>query len=100
MASYEDFAKFCNVSIKESLPEAARNVLLRHYGNNNEMSEIDLLAGGILETPAPGAALGPTLACILTMQFIKTRNSDRFWYENDIPPGSFDKGKHSLILNF
>jgi hypothetical protein len=32
---------------------------------------------------------GPTLTCLLAIQFSNLRNSDRFWYENDLPPSSF-----------
>lgn len=48
--------------------------------------DIDLLVGGMLETPNTGAAVGPTFECLLKKQFVTMRNSDRFWYENDIPP--------------
>ncbi|KAL0122530.1 hypothetical protein PUN28_007320 [Cardiocondyla obscurior] len=50
------------------------------------VEDVDLLVGGILETPATGVAVGPTFECLLKKQFITIRNSDRFWYENDIPP--------------
>lgn len=52
------------------------------------VKDIDLLLGGILEVPSEGAAVGPTFVCLLREQLIKLRNSDRFWYENDIPPSS------------
>ncbi|KRT83256.1 peroxidase [Oryctes borbonicus] len=50
--------------------------------------DIDLLAGGLLEKPNPGAAIGPTFSCLLEKQFVLLRQSDRFWYENDLPPSS------------
>lgn len=50
--------------------------------------DIDLLAGALLETPALGTVFGPTLSCLLSLQFANLRSSDRFWYENDIPPSS------------
>ncbi|KOX68884.1 Peroxidasin [Melipona quadrifasciata] len=52
----------------------------------SQVEDIDLLLGGILETPRNGATVGPTFECLLKRQFVKMRNSDRFWYENDIPP--------------
>lgn len=65
-------------------PKDAR-LLQKIYSN---VEDIDLLLGGILEVPSEGAAVGPTFVCLLREQLIKLRNSDRFWYENDIPPSS------------
>lgn len=56
----------------------------------SRVEDIDLLLGGILEIPRRGATVGPTFECLLKRQFIKTRNSDRFWYENDIPPSGLN----------
>ncbi|EFN77155.1 uncharacterized protein LOC105189890 isoform X2 [Harpegnathos saltator] len=50
------------------------------------LEDVDLLVGGILETPVNGAAVGPTFECLLKKQLVTMRKSDRFWYENDIPP--------------
>ncbi|XP_011700902.1 PREDICTED: uncharacterized protein LOC105457760 isoform X2 [Wasmannia auropunctata] len=63
-------------------PEHAR-LLSTIYAN---VEDVDLLVGGILEIPATGVAVGPTFECLLKKQFVTMRNSDRFWYENDIPP--------------
>lgn len=49
-----------------------------------------MIAGGLSETPSPGAVFGPTLSCLLAIQFTSLRNSDRFWYENDLPPSSLN----------
>jgi peroxidase len=38
--------------------------------------------------PSLGAVFGPTLTCLLAVQFANLRVSDRFWYENDLPPSS------------
>ncbi|CAG2067223.1 unnamed protein product, partial [Timema podura] len=65
------------------------NTLRETYSSNLE--DVDLIVGGSLETPVYGAVLGPTLVCVLAHQFAKVRNSDRFWYENDIPPSSFNR---------
>lgn len=51
-------------------------------------ADIDLLAGVLSERPALGTVFGPTLSCMLALQFANLRNGDRFWYENDIPPSS------------
>ncbi|XP_063825039.1 heme peroxidase 2 [Ostrinia nubilalis] len=51
--------------------------------------DVELLFGGAMEKPATGAVVGHTLACVLALQFANLKKSDRFWYENDIPPSSF-----------
>lgn len=47
------------------------------------VDNVDLFAGGILETPLPGAVLGPTFSCLVATQFRNLRRGDRFWYENE-----------------
>lgn len=42
----------------------------------------------MLEEPQGDALFGPTLTCLFALQFMKFRDSDRFWYENDLPPSS------------
>ncbi|VVC36103.1 Hypothetical protein CINCED_3A021410 [Cinara cedri] len=56
-------------------------------------SDMDLLTGGLLETPLQGAVFGPTFSCLLANQFSLIKNSDRFWYENDFPPSTYSKGQ-------
>ncbi|KAJ8915169.1 hypothetical protein NQ315_000421 [Exocentrus adspersus] len=50
--------------------------------------DIDLLVGGLLEIPVPGTVVGPTFNCLLREQFQLLKETDRFWYENDLPPSS------------
>ncbi|XP_022188065.2 peroxidase-like protein isoform X2 [Nilaparvata lugens] len=67
-----------------------RKLLAELYKNPND---VDLLVGGMVERVLPGSLMGPTFTCILANQFTKLRESDRYWYENDIPPTSFSKGQ-------
>ncbi|XP_078034406.1 uncharacterized protein LOC144468658 [Augochlora pura] len=63
----------------------------------SDVEDVDLLLGGILEIPARGAVVGPTFECLLKRQFMKLRNSDRFWFENDLPPSSLSAAQLSEI---
>ncbi|XP_043527129.1 uncharacterized protein LOC122537740 [Frieseomelitta varia] len=63
----------------------------------SQVEDIDLLLGGISETPRNGATVGPTFECLLKRQFVKMRNSDRFWYENDIPPSGMTSAQLAEI---
>lgn len=63
------------------------------YFNCRNYNDMDLLSGGLLETPSRGAVFGPTFSCLLANQFSLVKNSDRFWYENDFPPSTFGKNQ-------
>jgi hypothetical protein len=75
------FADLQTVGISES----DANLLSKIY---TSAEDIDLLAGALTENPAPGTVFGPTISCLFAAQFANLRISDRFWYENDLPPSS------------
>jgi peroxidase len=43
---------------------------------------VDLLVGVLLERPLRGGCIGSTLAAIIAEQLVRTRDGDRFWFEN------------------
>ncbi|XP_021931926.1 peroxidasin homolog [Zootermopsis nevadensis] len=88
LPSYQHWLQKCNHSLSQPLSSSMKKLLHRIYTNTED---VDLIVGGILETPTFGVVLGPTFTCLLVHQFISVRNSDRFWYENDIPPSSFSR---------
>lgn len=50
------------------------------YGN---VDDVDLWVGGLAEKHVPGAIVGETFHTILVDQFVRLRDGDRFWYQND-----------------
>lgn len=46
--------------------------------------DIDLFIGGVVETPLPNAALGPTFAGLFALEFLNLRRADRFFYTSNI----------------
>jgi len=63
--------------------------LLNVLSLSRNANDIDLLVGALLEEPVVGALFGPTISCLLSLQFEQLKQTDRFWYENEIPPSSF-----------
>lgn len=49
------------------------------YGS---VDNIDLWVGALAEDHVPGASVGPTLRAIISDQFERLRDGDRFWYQN------------------
>jgi len=44
------------------------------------VSDIDLFTGGLAETPVPGGTVGRTFACIITNQFTRFIQGDRYFF--------------------
>ena len=54
--------------------------LIRAYG---DVALLDLWSGGLSEDHLPGAMVGETFHTIITDQFRRLRDGDRYWYESD-----------------
>uniref|UniRef100_I3K0N8 Peroxidasin n=1 Tax=Oreochromis niloticus TaxID=8128 RepID=I3K0N8_ORENI len=88
---YNDYRTFCNLTSAQTFDDlkneiknpSVREKLQRLYGTP---LNIDLFPALMAEDLVPGSRLGPTLMCLLTTQFKRVRDGDRFWYEN---PGVF-----------
>lgn len=66
--TWEDFAK--------ELPADVITRLKRLYPT---VDDVDLFPAGISENPIPGGLVGPTFACIISIQYRQLRKCDRFW---------------------
>lgn len=80
------FEDFTSIGIKDEYIKALKYMY-------KEPQDVDLLVGGLLETPLPGTMVGPTFNCLLKEQFELLKQTDRFWYENDLPPSSLTTGQ-------
>ena len=56
------------------------------------MDDIDLFSAVVSEFKQDGAIVGPTLSCLLGIQFRDMKFGDRFWYETNALPGRFTPG--------
>lgn len=87
LPGYIEYRKFCNMTEVETFEDlrneisdqSVREKLRELYGHPGN---IDVFVGGILEDQAPGARIGPLFRCLLIEQFRRSRDGDRFWYEN------------------
>ncbi|KJH50886.1 animal hem peroxidase [Dictyocaulus viviparus] len=97
--SYTKYRELCGMGTattfdhlsREILNTATREKLEKVYGS---VDRIDLWVGGLLEDPVIRGLVGPTIACIVGPQFKRTRDGDRFYYEN---PGVFTRAQLSEL---
>ncbi|WKX94320.1 hypothetical protein Q1695_011516 [Nippostrongylus brasiliensis] len=97
--SYTKYRELCGMGLatsfdhlsREILNTATREKLEKIYGS---VDRIDLWVGALLEDPVVRGLVGPTIACIVGPQFKRTRDGDRFYYEN---PGVFTRPQLSEL---
>ncbi|KAK7488478.1 hypothetical protein BaRGS_00020263, partial [Batillaria attramentaria] len=88
---YNDYRELCGLQRASTFEDLRSEV--HHRGTREKLEalyghpdNIDLFIGGMSETPVEGAKIGPTFICIISGQFQRLRDGDRFYYEN---PGVF-----------
>lgn len=88
---YNEWRKFCGLSQPRNLSELAAVM------NSTVMAEkllslyktpdnIDVWLGGVAEPFVPGGRVGPLYACLISTQFQKIRQGDRYsiWHKYDV----------------
>ncbi|CEF60050.1 Peroxidasin-like protein [Strongyloides ratti] len=87
LRTYNDYRKLCQLPIIESFEEwddvSDNSVKKKAKELYRNINNIDLFTGAMLEEPLEGSVVGPTFACIISEQFLRLRDGDRFWYENN-----------------
>ncbi|XP_056416737.1 myeloperoxidase-like [Hyla sarda] len=87
LPGYNAWRRFCNLSAPQNVDELAivmnnrklAEKLMELYGTPEN---IDLWVGGVSEPLVPGGRTGELLSCIIGDQFRRSRDGDRFFYEN------------------
>ena len=90
LPSYNEFRKLCQLTDAKTFEDTAaeiqneenRRILRDLYNDDPNLAE--LWVAGLAETPLPGATVGRTFSCIIAKQFQRTRDGDRFYFENGI----------------
>jgi len=70
------FSSFTELTGDEALAEKLQSVY-------QDVEKVDPWVGMLCEPPLEGSAVGESLQVILTDQFQRLRDGDRFWFEND-----------------
>ncbi|XP_076454774.1 salivary peroxidase/catechol oxidase-like [Babylonia areolata] len=84
---FNDWREFCNLPRVNDFASLDMNVNL---GNVYEdVDDVDVFVGLMVEKHKPGSLTGPTLACLLGHQFRDMKLGDRFFYEADSSEGGF-----------
>ncbi|GAB6022708.1 hypothetical protein CHUAL_006804 [Chamberlinius hualienensis] len=84
--SFNDLNKYMNPDLVSKFSQVYENV-----------ADIDLWVGGVVERPIPGGVVGPVFACIIAEQFKRLRFGDRFWFENGGADWSFKQDQLEQI---
>jgi len=96
---YVKFRKLCGLSIPRTFDDLSREILSSNARNNlkriySSPGNIDFYVGAVLEDPVVRGLVGPTVACVIGPQFARTRDGDRFYFEN---PGIFTRAQLAEI---
>ena len=88
LSGYESVNNFDQLTNDGYLTPGDVGKLKKVYKN---VDDIDLFVGGMLEKSEGDALVGPVFKCIIGDQFIRLKEGDRFWYENDDPQTRFTR---------
>ncbi|VDM91580.1 unnamed protein product [Onchocerca ochengi] len=95
LPSYTRFRQFCGLSNATTFDHFSHEIMNPQIRAKLQLiydtpDKVDLFVGGLLEDPVQDGFVGPTFACIIGPQFQRTRDGDRFYYEN---PGIFTRSQ-------
>jgi len=102
LRGYNKYRKYCGLkslpNFKErSPPEISSTnwkILAELYRSPDD---IDLFVGGLAEFPHADGLMGPTFNCIISKQFKKLMDGDRFFFTHDHQVGSFSTAQLSQL---
>lgn len=84
--SYNNYRALCNLKRAQDFDDLGREippeVIARFKRLYPTVDDIDIFPGAMAERPLQGGLVGPTLACIIAIQFRQLRKCDRFWCVN------------------
>lgn len=101
LPSYNEYRDLCRLGKARDFADLAPIIHPRKISALSSIyasvDDIDLFIGGIHETPKNGAVVGPTFACIIGDQFVRSKKGDRFFHDNGNQPHPFSREQlHSI----
>ncbi|KAM8977067.1 eosinophil peroxidase-like [Pelodytes ibericus] len=87
LPGYNAWRRYCGLSAPRNLPELAavmnnRKLAQKFMNLYGTPENIDIWVGAVTEPHVPGGRIGKLLTCLIGNQFRRTRDGDRFYYEN------------------
>jgi peroxidase len=96
LPGYNTYRQVCGLSpmtnFQDLLEVMDRSVVDRLASVYRSVNDIDLYIGGLVERHLPGSMLGPVFSCIISDQFARSKEGDRFFYEHGGHQNSFSSG--------
>ncbi|XP_066149567.1 peroxidase-like [Euwallacea fornicatus] len=103
LPSYANYRTYCGLNeahefndFNDVIRDQDILALQRVYGSPQD---VDLIIGGLLEKPKGDSLFGPTFSCIIADQMIRTRQGDRYFYDNKNQPEPFSTLQLAEIEN-
>lgn len=101
LPSYNEYRDLCRLGKARDFSDLAPVIHPRKIANLQNIyasvDDIDLFIGGIHESPERGAVVGPTFACIIGDQFVRSKKGDRYFHDNEGNPHPFTNEQlHSI----
>ena len=95
LGSYNDVRADYRLRPVRSFGQITRNAELaaKLQSTYGDVNKVDAWVGILAEDHLPGSSVGPTANAVITDQFVRLRNGDRFWYQNDL----FDPNELAMI---
>lgn len=85
VGGYNKYRVKCNLTKAKTFDDLASEIPLKLVKKLSTLyasvDDIDLFTGGMSELPVHGGIIGPTLGCIIGLQFQRIKHCDRFWHE-------------------
>ncbi|KAK0393081.1 hypothetical protein QR680_000045 [Steinernema hermaphroditum] len=96
---YVKFRELCGMGRTTNFDQLSREILSAEARANlqrvyRSVDRVDFYVGAVLEDPVVRGLVGPTVACVIGPQFKRTRDGDRFYFEN---PGIFTRAQLAEI---